>query len=260
MRHALWLLSELRSRIGTRKARIIVVFPPADIDSLAPLTEAGMAYDLGADDVLLNGFDDVEALLKIRLHLRRKRAEDQRHRSLEAGIRMATRDPLTGVYNRRYALPRLDRMLADSGETDSSFALLALDLDRFKAVNDTYGHAAGDAVLCEVSERVASALRPRDLFARYGGEEFLIGLPDTGSARAHRIAEGICEAIRTNPISLKEQRAMVRVTASIGIAVAEGAIGHAHQSIDRMMRRADQALYRAKADGRNTVNSGVQAA
>ena len=219
-----------------------------------------MAYDLGADDVLLNGFNETEALLKIRLHLRRRRAEDRRHRSLEAGLRMATRDPLTGVYNRRYALPRLDRMLAHAQQGDAPFALLALDLDRFKAVNDTYGHAAGDAVLCAVSERIAAVLRPRDLFARCGGEEFLIGLPDSNGTRAHEVAETVCEAVRTSPVALPEQRAMVRITASIGIAVA--GCGHASppESIDRMMHRADAALYRAKADGRNTVTVAVQAA
>jgi len=248
---SLSLLSELRSRAATFGARIVVVLDAAPAPAEACRTAAAMAYDLGADEVLAEGFDAAELSLRIGRCLAAKRESDRRAISLRAGARLAARDPLTGLYNRRYALPRLHRMLETVTAQGSPLALLALDLDRFKAINDSRGHAAGDAVLVDVARRIGEALQPRDLAARSGGEEFWIALPGAGNARARAVARGLCRSIRASPVALPGRVAPVRVTASIGVAVAEPGTGPL--TLEALLARADRALYDAKAGGRDTV-------
>jgi len=127
---------------------------------------------------------------------------------------------------------------------------MVIDLDRFKLVNDTYGHAAGDAVLATVAERLRMNLRAVDLVARIGGEEFLVAMPDTGFEAAHMVAERMRAAVGDQPIRLAGG-ATLSVTLSIGLAM--GPAGDAATPVDALMARADQALMEAKAEGRNQV-------
>jgi two-component system cell cycle response regulator len=258
------LVSDLSSRAGSRDSRILMVFddghgdgrdPDEDIDLAM---RAAMALDLGADDVLFGEVHLSELAIRMEQQAARKQFVDALRRTLQNGIEMAVRDPLTGLYNRRYAVPRLDRMLQGARERGAPLALMALDLDRFKAVNDTHGHCAGDAVLMEVARRLAAALRPRDLIARSGGEEFWIALPDTGPADAATTAQALCRLIRSNPVPLPGRGGLLRVTVSIGVAVA--GLTAVAPTLDGLLARADSALYAAKADGRDKVNFASQAA
>ena len=137
-------------------------------------------------------------------------------------MRLAMIDPLTGLYNRRYAMPELATIAARAAETGSPFAVMVVDLDRFKLVNDKHGHGAGDQVLVEVSRRLTANLRASDLLARIGGEEFLVALPDAGMPLARTVAERLCQAIEERPIRLASGIGLT-VTVSIGVAVSDGA-------------------------------------
>lgn len=256
------LISDLQSRAGSRDARILMVFdgmpgPGGDSDSDIA-QRAAMALDLGADDVLFGNLHLAELAMRLEQQCARKQFVDRLRQALQTGIELAARDPLTGLYNRRYAVPRLDGMLRTAREQGRPLALMALDLDRFKAVNDTKGHGAGDAVLVEVARRLSAALRPRDLIARSGGEEFWIALPDTGAADAATAAQELCRLIRINPVPLPARGGLIRVTVSIGVAVSDPS--DTGGTLDHLLTRADTALYAAKADGRDKVTFAHHAA
>ncbi|MFH6784530.1 MULTISPECIES: sensor domain-containing phosphodiesterase [Methylobacterium] len=166
---------------------------------------------------------------------------------------VARHDPLTGLPNRALFRDSLDRRLASLGRHGGTCGLLCLDLDAFKAVNDTHGHLAGDALLREVAGRIRAVLRREDLPARLGGDEFAILLggetdPAGGAATAERLVAALRE-----PVDLGGQEAMIGV--SIGIAFAPG---HGLDS-DTLLKRADLALYRAKSEGRNTYRHFAEA-
>lgn len=254
-RRSLWLLSEIRSRAASRDSRICVHVPKVAGQAADTLT---IAYDLGADDVLTGHACDLEVAARLTRQTARRRFVQAVERQLEAGLRLATRDPLTGAYNRRYAQARISKLLQHSAGAGAGFSILALDLDRFKHVNDTHGHDGGDAVLREVCRRIGGELRATDVLVRSGGEEFWAILPETRAAEAAEIAHRIAQAVRTDPVILPARKGMVRVTISIGIA--EGSAGRGDTLPEAVIAKADAALYRAKADGRDTViRAGVAA-
>ena len=167
-------------------------------------------------------------------------------RSAEARVRhLAMHDGLTDLYNRRALVELSERELARARRAGSPTAVLMLDLDHFKRINDAYGHAAGDRVLVDFAARLRDGLRAGDLAGRYGGEEFSVVLPATGEAAAAVVAERICAAVAARPLGDLE----VATTASIGVAAsAPGECG-----IEALLDRADRALYSAKQAGRNRV-------
>lgn len=158
---------------------------------------------------------------------------------------LATHDQLTGAAS-RHAFHETARKLAHE---NAPVAVLMIDLDHFKAVNDNYGHAAGDEVLMSFAQRVRNCLRPGDAFGRVGGEEFAVVIPHCPKPDAIRVSERIREALAGTPIGLSDGR-LVKVTASIGLSLSPqtGAI-----SVERLLSSADAALYRAKANGRDRV-------
>jgi two-component system, cell cycle response regulator len=159
---------------------------------------------------------------------------------------LSSHDQLTGLLNRREFQRLLDLEITRSQRHGRVLALLLIDLDYFKSVNDRYGHPAGDAVLKCAADRFAAALRPNDLVARYGGEEFIVLLPETDAAGAVALAERLCAQVRAAPMDIGQGIAPV-VTTSIGIAVYPS---HADTAED-LITAADQALYAAKAAGRD---------
>ena len=246
------LLSELKSHQATRHAAVCVVGPAGEGD------EAAMAFDLGADDAVGPSVTAEELALRTRGLLRRKRHSDRRRARMQDGLRLAMRDPLTGLYNRRFAAPQLAAIAARSREDGSQFAVMVMDLDRFKQVNDLYGHAAGDQVLVEVAHRLTANLRETDILARIGGEEFLAILPRTNIAVARGVAERLCQVMQDLPIRLQSGENLC-VTVSIGVAVA-GADGADTCAVDLLVEQADLALLESKGAGRNQVTYRMTAA
>ena len=169
-------------------------------------------------------------------------------RSWSALEDMSNRDGLTGLYNRRAFHERLDEELARCRRHGHAVSLLMLDIDGFKAVNDSHGHQAGDSVLFTVAAQIGEQLRTTDLLARYGGEEFTVILPETGVDGAVTIAERIRAAIAS---AATEFRIGVELAATVSI----GAASHPAdaESADELIGAADQALYAAKRAGRNRV-------
>ncbi|MDQ2065670.1 diguanylate cyclase [Xinfangfangia sp. CPCC 101601] len=253
------LMSELFSRPATRHAAICLALPNAEADP------ATMAYDLGADDVVSQAVDPRELVLRLRILLRRKRQTDWQRASVEDGLRMAVIDPLTGLHNRRFALPRLAEIAAHSAREGLDFAVMVVDLDHFKAVNDRFGHLAGDRVLTDVALRLSDNLRISDLLARIGGEEFLVALPQTPYDKAQQVAQRLRQVISEHPIVLPSGEPLT-VTASIGVAM--GAAGRdtgsspEQQMIDvaDLVESADQALRASKLSGRNQVTFATRTA
>jgi two-component system, cell cycle response regulator len=176
-----------------------------------------------------------------------------RARLLRAGIT----DFLTGWHNRRYLQQRLKEELARAQRRGASIACLMIDIDRFKSINDGYGHLAGDLALKEIAQRIEAQIRDMDTAARFGGDELAVVLPESSAADAAKLGERIREAIATVPVALSRE---VERTLTISVGVA--AISPARYETDlkavadRLLADADAALYRAKALGRNRVQVG----
>ncbi len=246
------LMSELRSRPATRHAAICIVAAPGARDT------AAMALDLGANDLVFGDFLGEELALRIGAQIAHKRLSDRLRATVADGLRLAVIDPLTGLYNRRYALPHIERIAERAAQSGRSFAVMVLDIDRFKAVNDTYGHAAGDAVLVEIAARMRASLRDVDMLARIGGEEFLVALPEAGLEAAQIAAERLRRVIAERPVRLAGNGGEIAMTLSVGMAMGGGA--GSGTTADAIIKAADLALLHSKTDGRNLVTVSRSAA
>jgi len=244
---ALHLLAGLRAGGATRDTAVIAV-PPAGADRLA-----AEALDRGAHDVAPLGFDAAELALRLKAQLRRKAEADRLRTTVQDGLRAALRDPLTGLYNRRHALPHLDTALLRAARAGETVAVLLADLDNFKRINDRHGHPVGDTVLTEAARRLHGALRGPDMIARHGGDEFLIVMPRTGHRAAGRAAARMCQALSEVPIDAAAPASPLRVTTSIGLAFGPPD-GCATDPAAAVIGQADRALYTAKTQGRNRVS------
>lgn len=246
----LHMISTLRASALTRDVALLVIQKTPD-----PL-RATSALDMGADDVMTGGFDADELSLRLEVLLRRKRQVAQMMQTLRTGLREAVNDPLTGLYNRRYAMPYLSRLIKSAAAPRAPFAVVLADMDHFKRINDAYGHASGDAVLVETARRLRGAVRGGDMVARLGGEEFVIAMPATDLHSARSIADRICAAIGGMPFAIPGCNRPVSVTISLGLAMSPGPLQSARrdmEDVDALLDRADKALYAAKLAGRNRV-------
>ncbi len=175
-------------------------------------------------------------------------------RERDVAQHLALHDGLTGVLNRRAAQERLEELFQQSQRGMSPLSVFFLDIDHFKSINDTYGHAAGDAVLVTVAKRIASQLRASDALGRWGGEEFVAVLPGAPPEIARATGERIRRAIESDPVHVDGQT--IPVTLSVGIAMQ----GATNKDSSELLQRADEALYRAKEKGRNRVEETMQPA
>ena len=200
--------------------------------------------DAGAVDYIVKPFDRQELLARVRAALRTKIARDE----LAAE---AVTDSLTGLLNRGHLAAAAVEHVALAARTGRPLSCLLIDLDHFKAVNDTYGHAAGDAVLSETARRFARSVRRSDVLVRYGGEEFVVLLPETDTTGALTIAARLRKNLEAAPVAFTKENGEaveIPVRASIGVATWAEDLGPAE-----LIAQADGALYRAKALGRDRV-------
>jgi len=237
------LMTTLKGHAGTRHSAICVMTAGKSPDV------AAMAYDLGADEVIADDTPAAEMDLRLNGLLARKRRNDRTRDALESGFRLSLIDDLTGVHNRRYGESRLAGFAAQADQAETTFAVLIVDIDRFKSVNDRFGHAAGDTALIEVARRLSANMRMDDVLARLGGEEFLVALPQTGADEARRLAERLRQVVGGQPVLLDDGSSLT-VTVSIGVAVGPLSAAEGYKAV---MERADRALMRSKSAGRNLV-------
>jgi diguanylate cyclase (GGDEF)-like protein len=202
----------------------------------------------GADDYLRKPFDNLELEARIRTGRRIVELHGQLIAAREALREQATTDSLTGLANRRTILEALGKELERCRRSAAACAILFVDLDHFKQVNDTHGHSAGDEVLRQSASTMRAILRPYDLVGRYGGEEFVVVLPQCDAAGARAAAERLRACVAETAIAVGG--ASVRVTCSLGIAVGDSRNGWDRELL---LNAADAALYRAKHAGRNRI-------
>lgn len=236
------LIANLNAKPHSRSRPIVVLLAPDAQGQTANL------LDMGVADVIAESSAPDELALRIGRQLCFARRAEAMREQLQSGLRAAVVDPLTGLYNRRYALPFLNRLVDTASHDGRGFAVMVADLDHFKLVNDQYGHAAGDTVLRKVARLLKSNLRCEDMIARIGGEEFMIVMPETTRSEARRMASRLCAAVRDAPVPIASSEAPVHVTVSIGVT-----IGHAGGNAANLLDEADRALYGSKSGGRNTV-------
>ncbi|MGZ2483011.1 two-component system cell cycle response regulator [Rhizobium pisi] len=237
------LCSQLRSLERTRFLPILIITEQGSDEMVV------RALDLGVNDYIVRPVDPNELVARSLTQIRRKRYNDRLRNSVKQTIELAVTDPLTGLYNRRYLDNHLNVLFNRSMARGRPLSVLITDIDRFKQVNDTYGHDGGDEVLREFANRVRSTIRGADLACRYGGEEFVVVMPDTSPEVAATVAERLRAAVESTSFALKHLGQALSVTASFGIASRIASV----LTPDQLMKQADLALYEAKNTGRNRV-------
>jgi two-component system, cell cycle response regulator len=237
------LVEQLRARSATAHLPIILLSAVHERERRV----AGL--DLGADDYLTKPADPAELLARVRVHLRHA------HRQ-QALVRRSLLDPLTGALNRRGILAVLRRERERALRTGGPLSVLMLDVDGFKELNDTYGHAIGDEVLQQIARAIVDAVRVVDHVGRIGGDEFVVAVPDGDAAAAAALAARL-RVLRLGPLAVGEG-GHLRVAVSVGAATME--IG---ESLDTLLARADAEMYRckrARARAAAAAPSGASAA
>jgi len=224
---------------------VLLTIQDAEDDVLAGL-------DAGADDYMSKRMSSAHLLARLRIAQRILALEQSLKDALAEKRRLTMTDPLTGAPNRRYFKRRLSRELERMRRFGGELCLMSLDIDRFKQINDRYGHSSGDAVLQEFVRRMGQCLpRNTDWCARMGGEEFVVVLEGTNLVGAKKVAERLLEAMAAPP--MRTQAGMIDVTVSIGVSGLEAAADHKELSVESLMRVADGRLYQSKENGRNRV-------
>jgi two-component system cell cycle response regulator len=240
---ALRLCSQIRSLERTRSLPILLI---AEAEENARLLRA---LEIGVNDYLVRPVDRNELLARVRTQVRKKRYSEKLRDNVQLSIEMAMTDSLTGLHNRRYMELHLASLIEQAHARGKPLALLMLDIDHFKSINDNYGHDAGDDVLREFGVRVRKAVRGIDLACRYGGEEFIVVMPETDITVAAKVAERLRRGIAAERFPIGTLADDIEVTISVGIAGLDGP----EDAAAAILKRADQALYSAKRDGRNRV-------
>lgn len=249
-----WMMPEMDGvdvcravRKSSREAYIYLIL----LTARGHQTEIIEGLEAGADDYVTKPCDLHELKARLRAGVRVLELQDQLIVARETLRIQATHDSLTGVLNHGAILSVLEKELTRSDREGNPVAIMMTDIDHFKSVNDTYGHPAGDAVLCETAQRMLSSVRPYDSIGRFGGEEFVLVMPgcdlDMGIKQAERLREIIC----AQPVRLPEFT--IPTTISIGVAAAWKNV-----QASQLLRVADQALYAAKNAGRNRVAAALK--
>ncbi|MFK8251087.1 PleD family two-component system response regulator [Ancylobacter terrae] len=240
---ALRLCSQIRSIERTRYLPILLLAESEERERIL------RGLDIGVNDYVVRPIDRNELLARARTQVRRRRYTERLRDNVQHSIELAITDGLTGLNNRRYLESNLAAMVDQAGARGLPLSLMVIDIDHFKSINDKWGHAAGDEVLRDFAARLRRNVRNVDLACRYGGEEFVVAMPDTDLDVAGRVAERLRARIESELFPIQPGSQRLKVTTSIGIASRLGP----GEDAFALLRRADEALYRAKREGRNRV-------
>jgi two-component system, cell cycle response regulator len=235
------LLSAIKGHGEAFQTAVILVF-----EREPALGEAISDLRRGAHDFLVGpGMSSADLVARVEAAGRTKQLQEALLAQGQRLEQLVYEDPLTGLLNRRAILTQLDALVSGARRHGRDLSVLMLDIDNFKAINDTYGHRLGDRVLVGVAQRLRARLRAEDWLGRLGGEEFLALLPDTGRSDAERVGEELRNCVAGAAIDTAEDT--VPITVSIGWAT------RSDEEAEALVHRADDALYVAKSAGRNTV-------
>ena len=234
--------SQMRTLEQTRGLPILLIAEDSDRARVV------RGLDLGVNDFIMRPVERNELAARVRTQIRRHRYAAELRQTVTNTLALAVTDELTGLYNRRYFDRHLSLMLDKAREQDRDMAVMLIDMDFFKAVNDNHGHDIGDAVLKEFAQRLRRNIRGVDLACRFGGEEFVVLMPDIDYRQAEGVAERVRTAVAERGFETSGAR-MLTVTCSVGVALNE----HELDTPEMILKRADVALYRAKREGRNRV-------
>ena len=239
---ALRFCSHVRAADATRHTPMLLTVEEDDTERLAK------ALDIGINDYLIKPIDKQELQARVRTQIRRQRYQDRLRENYERSLAMALTDSLTGLYNRRYLTAHLSGLVDRVRASGKPLAVMMFDIDYFKQVNDTYGHAAGDEVLIELSRRVGQNVRSIDTIARFGGEEFVVLMPDADYSVAGVVAERLRKSICSAPIHARGgPDGGLDISISVGVALFD----FDNDTGEEVLHKADKALYEAKRQGRN---------
>ncbi len=237
-------LSMIKTRTELQDIPVIMVTGRADLETKI------RGLERGASDYLTKPYDPGELVARVKVQLKIKSLQDSLKKSNQALLELSNTDPLTRLNNRRFLMKALERELQRSERTQKPLALIMIDIDHFKDINDTYGHQQGDCVLKALADQMKTQLREYDIAARFGGEEFALVLPETELGKALQVAERLREA--ATQVRCPDQGTEMALTISLGVAAFPMP---RIRTIDDLIREADRALYRAKEKGRNRVEN-----
>ncbi len=239
---------------GIEVCRRVRAMNAAEPPYLIILTARGEKSDIvagleaGADDYIAKPYNNEELRARLGVGTRVITLQKSLRTALQDAERLALTDALTGIANRRAILVRLESVMARVARENGSLWVSMLDIDHFKQVNDSFGHAAGDEVLRECVRRITSSIRPYDTVGRFGGEEFLLIVATVGTPPAMEVFERVRNAVAETEFIVDGTG--LTITVSQGVARWTGA-----ETTDEIIRRADDALYQAKTNGRNRVEN-----
>ena len=237
------LASQIKSQEETRNVPLLVLVDEDDTNLMYK------ALEMGINDYLIVPVDKNEMMARVRSQIRRKKYQESLKSNYQKSISMAITDALTGLYNRHYLNTHLGNMVKQSLKNNKHLALMMMDMDHFKAVNDTYGHDVGDMILKQLATIIVESSRSAELIARFGGEEFVVLMPETAEPAALQAAERIRLLVETTPFKINPNGDTINKTVSIGVAI----LHPDGDSAEGLLKRADEALYEAKNGGRNQV-------
>ncbi len=237
-------LSMIKTRTELQDIPVIMVTGRSDLETKI------RGLERGASDYLTKPYDPGELVARVKVQLKIKTLQDSLKKSNQALLELSNTDPLTRLNNRRFLMKALEKELQRSERSQKPLALIMIDIDHFKSINDTYGHQQGDCVLQALADQMKTQLRDYDIAARFGGEEFALVLPETELAKALQVAERLREA--ATQVRCPDEGTEMALTISLGVAAFPMP---KIRTIDDLIREADRALYLAKEKGRNRVET-----